>query len=41
MAQIVKDMRTLHRRRGLPDKSELPQGDDGNSLIDSEDELEQ
>ncbi len=41
MSQIVKDMRTLHRRRGLPDKSELPQGDDGNSLIDSEDELEQ
>ena len=41
MSQIVKDMRTLHCRRGLPDKSELPQGDDGNSLIDSEDELEQ
>jgi hypothetical protein len=38
---IVKDMRELHKRRGLPDKSELPQGDDGNSLIDSEDELEQ
>ena len=41
MSLIVKDMRELHKRRGLPDKSELPTGDDGNSLIDSEDELEQ
>jgi len=41
MSQIVKDMRELHKRRGRPDKSEMPTGDDGNSLIDSEDELEQ
>jgi hypothetical protein len=41
MGQIVKDMRELHKRRGLPDKSEIPTGDDGNSLIDSDDEREQ
>lgn len=40
MSLIVKDMRSLHVRRGIPEKTAESAGADGNSLIDSEDELE-
>ncbi len=40
MSLIVKDMRDLHKRRGIPEKTAESAGADGNSLIDSEDELE-
>lgn len=40
MSLIIKDMRLLHKRRGIPEKTAESAGADGNSMIDSEDELE-